>query len=57
MSQGNSEIWQIWRNDGCSFGDGNYLDVNYHTFDPFRLLRGAKMPEIEQGMGFLEFEV
>lgn len=40
--QGNSEIWQIWREDGCSFGDGNYLDVNYHTFDEgLRALRGA----------------
>lgn len=28
--QGNSEIWQIWREDGCSFGNGIYLDVNYH---------------------------
>lgn len=50
--QGNSEIWQIWREDGCSFGDGNYLDVNYHSFDPFRLLRGsAAIPEIELGKG------
>mmetsp|Transcript_21378 Transcript_21378/g.32302 ORF Transcript_21378/g.32302 Transcript_21378/m.32302 type:complete len:357 (-) Transcript_21378:518-1588(-) len=30
--QGNSEIWQIWREDGCSFGNGIYLDVNYHEF-------------------------
>ena len=30
--QSESEIWQIWREDGCSFGNGNYLDVNYHEF-------------------------
>ena len=48
--QGQSEIWQIWREDGCSFGDGNYLDVNYHSFDPFRLLRGSrKVAEVEEG--------
>ena len=28
--QKNSEIWQIWRDDGCSFGNGIYMDVNYH---------------------------
>mmetsp|Transcript_11087 Transcript_11087/g.16285 ORF Transcript_11087/g.16285 Transcript_11087/m.16285 type:complete len:559 (+) Transcript_11087:190-1866(+) len=28
--QSQSEIWQIWRNDGCTFGNGIYLDVNYH---------------------------
>lgn len=30
--QGASEIWQIWREDGCTFGNGVYLDVNYHEF-------------------------
>jgi len=30
--QANSEIWQIWRDDGCTFGNGVYLDVNYHEF-------------------------
>ena len=29
--QKNSEIWQIWRDDGCSFGNGIYMDVNYHV--------------------------
>ena len=28
--QGWSEIWQIWREDGCSFGNGIYSDVDYH---------------------------
>ena len=46
--QANSEIWQIWREDGCSFGDGNYLDINYHTFDEgLRLLRGE--PTLQDG--------
>jgi len=26
-----SEIWQIWREDGCTFGNGVYLDVKYHS--------------------------
>lgn len=30
--QANSEIWQIWREDGCTFGNGIYLDVKYHEF-------------------------
>jgi hypothetical protein len=38
--QTNSEIWQIWREDGCTFGNGVYLDVNYHEFQA-RYLRAA----------------
>ena len=37
--QDNSEIWQIWREDGCSFGNGNYLDVKYHDYVGRRFLR------------------
>lgn len=44
--QPTSEIWQIWREDGCSFGDGNYIDIKYHQFEPFRMLRGG-MPNIQ----------
>jgi hypothetical protein len=44
--QENSEIWQIWREDGCTFGNVVYLDVNYHEFQA-RYLRGAQIGDKE----------
>lgn len=41
--QSNSEIWQIWREDGCEFGNGSYIDVLYHDGQRRELgLRGVR---------------